>query len=54
MVDVDRVDDLVKADVFDGGADDGAAGGGAGSARDDIDIWRADDEVHRERRGKDD
>lgn len=53
VVDVGWVDDLVKADVFDGCADDGAAGGGSGGARDDIDVRCADDEVHGENRRKD-
>ena len=53
-IDVSGVDDLVKADIFDGCADDGAAGGGASGSRDDINVRRADDEVHGENRRKDD
>ena len=47
-MDVVGVDGFVEAGVFDGGSDDGAAGGGTGGARDYIDIGCADDEVKRE------
>ena len=52
-IDVGWMNDLVESDVFDGCADDGPAGGGACCARDDINVRRADDEVHRKRGRKD-
>ena len=43
-VDLRGVGCLVEAGVFDGGTDDGAAGVGSHSARDDVEVAGADDE----------
>ena len=50
MGDIGRMEGLVETGVFYGCSDDGAAGVGAGCARDYIDAGSADDDVEGKRR----